>query len=42
MSIDEIVLLNTEQIGVLLSSTLESRDNQTVRATIEGRKNNIG
>jgi len=41
-SIGEIILYNTEQIGILLCNTLNSSENQTVRATLQGRGSNIG
>ena len=43
ISIGEAILFNTEQIGILLSSTLDKSCNgQTVRATLQGRRKNIG
>ncbi|XP_065901690.1 adhesion G protein-coupled receptor E2-like [Dysidea avara] len=41
ISIGEL-LYTTEQVGILLSTTLESSANQTVRDTLTGRENNIG
>ena len=40
--IDELILYNTEQVGILLSFTLNTDTNYTVKTAIKGRGSNIG
>ena len=41
-SAGELLLENTERVGVLFSTTLNSTGNETVISYLEGSNNNIG
>jgi len=40
-SVGEVLLENTERVGVLFSNTLNSTSNETVVSYLEGSNNNI-
>ena len=41
-SASELLLENTERVGIIFSSTLNSTSNETVVSYLEGSNNNIG
>ena len=41
-SAGELLLENTERVGVLFSRTLNTTSDETVRSYLEGSNNNIG
>ena len=41
-SAGELLLANTERVGVLFSTTVNASGNETVRSYLEGSNNNVG